>query len=634
MLKRNGTVFALAMTLAAVCALAGLFPRFQAERSNSSAALVTDIRDVAAMAREEGVTLSDALETLEGSGLTALALGELTGQDLVDGALPLVYGPVGSLTGGALPEGVVSEQAAVFVADEDPMKDRVLLFLAARFPGLLETPWNGGTLLVLPVVLDETLEAGILPDYAYLEAVARSGMPVIYRPGSTPGVGGEQAAGSVAMVLDRYPCIRCVVPSGLVVTGYPETGPLIEVLRERKIPVAKVEFSQQIGIGVIDRALFPAVLSLHSVKKEEIVKRRLTRDDLVERFVRAGRERSVRILYVRPSDLLSGSRLGAFAEECRRISGRLEKLGVSMEWPGTYGSRSSAPISALALALAFTALLLKVSGRFVHAPCSERRIMFLAAAGVLLLAAALLKIGLAARLAGALTAVFAATEGTLAALEGYKKPFRGILHGVGIIIAAGLAIAAFYGNTWYMLRMGTFSGVKATLLLPPLLVLLYDLKTREHPESLKEVLTRPPLWGEMLLAGLLLGAAALVVFRSGNVSFVPGWEIRFREMLEQLLTARPRTKELFVGYPALILWYYVRRADIWPHYREIFRLGVTMAFCSAINSFCHFHTHIMFIILRVFNGLWTGLLLGLFLAACLRWIVLPAWKRWGGLVVD
>jgi hypothetical protein len=49
----------------------------------------------------------------------------------------------------------------------------------------------------------------------------------------------------VASVLDAYPGIRAVVPAGLFVAGYPELGPLSEVLKERHILSPSVEFSQQ-----------------------------------------------------------------------------------------------------------------------------------------------------------------------------------------------------------------------------------------------------------------------------------------------------------------------------------------------------------------------------------------------------
>ena len=176
--------------------------------------------------------------------------------------------------------------------------------------------------------------------------------------------------------------------------------------------------------------------------------------------------------------------------------------------------------------------------------------------------------------------------------------------------------------------------MKATLFLPPLLVLLADLKRRVHPESLGELFRRPPLWGEIFLLVLLLGGAGLVLFRSDNVQFVPAFEVRMREFLERALVARPRNKEVFLGYPALLLWYFVRKADMWPSYREVFRLATVIGFSSAVNSFCHFHTPLFFILFRQFNGLWTGVLLGMISIVFLRFVIMPLWYRYGGLVTE
>jgi hypothetical protein len=33
------------------------------------------------------------------------------------------------------------------------------------------------------------------------------------------------------------------------------------------------------------------------------------------------------------------------------------------------------------------------------------------------------------------------------------------------------------------------------------------------------------------------------------------WEVKLRDLFEQTLMARPRTKEILLGYPALWLWY-------------------------------------------------------------------------------
>jgi hypothetical protein len=220
------------------------------------------------------------------------------------------------------------------------------------------------------------------------------------------------------------------------------------------------------------------------------------------------------------------------------------------------------------------------------------------------------KISAAARLLGGVTTALLATEATLWALDRYEKPFRGLLAGLMIVLGGGLVIAAFYGTSDAMLRLAPFSGVKLTLLLPPLLILAHDLKKRIHPESMIDIINRPPLWGELMLAVLLISAAVILTIRSDNASYVPGWEIRFRDLLERLLWIRPRTKEFLVGYPCLIICYVADRRGWIPNYREIFRIGASMAFASAVNSFCHFHTILPLTVARVVSGWCLGIVTG------------------------
>jgi hypothetical protein len=202
-----------------------------------------------------------------------------------------------------------------------------------------------------------------------------------------------------------------------------------------------------------------------------------------------------------------------------------------------------------------------------------------------------------------------------------------VIKGFAFAVIGGVSIAALFSEPLYMLRIKAFSGVKMTLILPPVLVLLYDLRKRIHPESLRDMLSRPPLWGELILVGVLLLGAGIILFRSDNVRIVPGIEIRMREFFERKLVARPRNKEIFLGFPCLILYYYVIKKGMWVHYREALRMGVVVGFSSVVNSFCHFHTPFIFILIRQINGLWVGIIIGVLSVAVLNYCLLPLYNR-------
>ena len=100
-----------------------------------------------------------------------------------------------------------------------------------------------------------------------------------------------------------------------------------------------------------------------------------------------------------------------------------------------------------------------------------------------------------------------------------------------------------------------------------------------------------------------------------------------RQTLEQLLVARPRTREVFIGYPSVLLYAFAVKMGLWTRYRELLRIGVVLGFSSVVNSFCHYHTPLLFILLRELHGLWVGVLLGVLAVAGLRYVILPLWHK-------
>jgi hypothetical protein len=441
----------------------------------------------------------------------------------------------------------------------------------------------------------------------------------------------QSSLATTRQILADYPDIAIVSPSGEIALGYPDMTPLVSLLKERNLPVAQTEFSRQLGASQLNWLSFPRLIPLHSVTNEELLVRRISRTALHERFVRAAVERSVRLLVLRPA--VSGnvtSALEHFGQEVEDLVDDLRAHGLQIGWPkSVFAERpgwSMSWMSALACSLIFLLSL----ARYVKRMSGARDMLPNPLAFVVLslfLAFAVYKAAIAARLVGAFAAALVVTEVSLMAMENSDRQWLSLLKAAFFALTGGLAIAALFSEPIYMLRLSSFSGVKLTLMLPPLLIVLHDMHRRVHPESLSEFLSRPPIWGEFFLGVTLLALLGLVLFRSDNVQFIPGIEARIRNALERLLIARPRNREVFIGYPCLLIYAFAVKAKLWGRYREVLRVGVVLGFASVINSFCHYHTPLLFILLREFHGLWTGTLLGLVSVFILKFAVLPLWRR-------
>lgn len=630
-------IFWIALVVALLLASGGLFARLKMEWSHRVTAVVVDYKDISSLSREGGIGPAELYPQLFERGVRGITVAEYTGKDLLTGVLPLVYGPLASVPP-ALRAGVKLplDRAAILVDNMEPALPNMMAYLRLRMPGLLKHPTAKQTLIVLPATVDELADSGLLPDFAALDFARKVEAAALFRPAPAAGVDGKKVAASLLWLKGKYPGIECVIPAGLVMAGYPDIASVASALKESGISMAQVEFVKQIGASQLCDAVKPNVLSLHSLVRDELIARRMTREQVVERMVRAVHERSIRILLMRPYDLYSAPKLEPFLQDLSEIHASLNARGYAVGWPTALPMRGSSLPGALSIAAIFVTCswfyLRRYIGTFPEK--ASRAECAVLAVGALILGLAIWKISFAARLVGGFAAALVATEATVWALDRYKKPFAGLVAGFLIVLAGGLCVAGFYGTTSAMLRLTPFSGVKLTLLLPPLLILANDLKKRVHPESFVEILKRPPLWGEFILCALLLGGALVMAIRSDNVAFVPGWEIRFREMLERLLWVRPRTKEFLFGYPCLIVYYaFVRRG--WAvHYREALRIGASLAFASAINTFCHFHTLLPLTIVRVANGWWLGILVGFIAVVAIDYIGGPFWRRAGKELFD
>ncbi len=205
----------------------------------------------------------------------------------------------------------------------------------------------------------------------------------------------------------------------------------------------------------------------------------------------------------------------------------------------------------------------------------------------------------------------------------------GILAGAVLISLAGaMMTAAPLSSTHFMLEMGIFRGVKLAQLLPLaffclLFVSYYGLFEKErkgnhlHPGDIVTALKWGiPVWALFLLAVVGL-AGYYYLARTGHETSVSVSDVEmiFRNDLEYLLLARPRTKEFLVAFPAIMLAVYcaVRRLPFWT---ALFGLAGTIGLTSVCNTFMHIRTPLYLGFVRTGYALLLGILVGIVFILC------------------
>ena len=332
-LMSGGSLFALLMLAAMLLASKDLYRRLSVEWSHRTVAIVAEYKDVVSLAKQSGSTPPLVLAELAKRGVRGLTVQEFTGRDLANGAMPLVYGPLTSMprqvsAGTGLPPG----SASILIDRSAPALPAILEYLNLKMPQSERRESGSQVLIVLPGTVDEFGDAGILPDFEALRFAQEERIASIFRPSPAPGSGSDRIAAAVAWVKNRFPSMACILPSGQIVAGYPDFAPLAAVLKENGISTAQAEFVRQVGAGALYGAVKPDILPLHSIVRDELVSRLLTRSQVVERMVRAAHERSIRLLLMRPYELYAAGRLPLFLEDLGRIHDSLASMGYSFGW--------------------------------------------------------------------------------------------------------------------------------------------------------------------------------------------------------------------------------------------------------------------------------------------------------------
>ena len=200
---------------------------------------------------------------------------------------------------------------------------------------------------------------------------------------------------------------------------------------------------------------------------------------------------------------------------------------------------------------------------------------------------------------------------------------------LGLAFVGGLIVAALLNDWRFFSKTEDFWGTKPAQMVPLALAVLLivgnfwptvvlgegaSASRRRVAQLCREFLTRPFTIRLMLIGFFMVFALWFWMARSGNESeiSVSEFEWRFRALLERVLMARPRNKEMFLAYPALVF-------SLWSARRGFLTLSAmagvvaVIAPIDVLNSFCQANNPLALALWRSMAGAIAGTLLGFLL---------------------
>jgi len=624
MAKKLGTMFLSAVLTVAVIlgAYLGLV-RFFSESGSRNVELVVDLRDLKTMAAYEKKPLAPILDQIRQIGLGEIGVFEETLPDA--SALGEIYYAKGSgiiRLKGFLSNlkigGIKPDATYIYTPDLKVMKriyDQLRWALGDKSLHLVNPQ-----VLMVDETEEELRDLGLGMSEAQQKFLEKKGFKIVPRVWHDP----RYHLGNLDAKISGLKGFSLVIFDGDKIIGYPDAIPaLAEALKKYNLKYGAVEIVKQDGDSKLRQLMGQAVVRVHSVPKDELEK--INKEEALDRFVRAVRERGIQVIYLRPflPPQIDGNpveyNLAYFTALRDKLAAAGFTLGPAEKGPALQVASWQVVLLAAGVFAGFVFLI----DLFVPLPIAIMLVIFLACWLPIAFIADPLHVLRIQKFLAWLAAVVFPSYAVIATFSRNRKPsvhlfYDSVMAIINVLAETSLGIFLMIGllaDYRFMSGVEVFPSVKTALVLPMLIIALYFIfklgGEGRLRDRLRSYLATKITLGNAIVGVLVLAALGVLVARSGNFSLpVPGFEKYFRNWLEMVLYIRPRTKEFLVGYPLLFLtaYYYFKGERQWLWL--LAALGA-IAPISVFNSFSHIHTPIMVSVMRTFNGLALGVVISL-----------------------
>lgn len=488
-----------------------------------------------------------------------------------------------------------------------------------------------------------------------VDIIKNCGMDIIPRTLSYNGWNDTDYAEAVVAGYDKYEILpEYIIVGGEAVFGYDEgTEFAKEYIKNHGITIGLIEDTTQrqniMQNGVDEVAIATDYDTVRVFSVWNYIQYRYQyygyegSEEIENTLFRAVTERNVRVIYFKPilqkDDHYSYvTNVEEYAKMFENLDNRLEEHGFERGSASTMADYSVSKIVQILIGIgaALGAVLLLRT----ILPMGRKSTLVLSGLGVLAVLAAYYVMPNTAVLVTSLAAaiVFACLGVTYYTASGRNaaeklgsdakvgqiliQSVRVLVVSVIIALVGGMLTCAPISSTNFMLEIDIFRGVKIAQLLPIAYFVVAFLayygytNDKKEPgrlewEDIKKLLFLDIKVWMVLALGVIGAVGAYYIMRTGHESSVEvsSMEMIFRNTLEEVLIARPRTKEFLLAFPAIMMMVYcaARRLKL---FTLVFGLAGVLGITSVINTFMHIRTPLYLGFMRTMYSLIFGMVLG------------------------
>jgi len=674
-MKNYKKVFLACVVLGLLSSLALNWQRIQVEKANTKLETVMEYNSLLRIALEEGVPKEKVFQAFKDRGVTTLALFDtnldklsqrgsvivLTGGQLLEQARTQVLKPEWQAIVSRPdfnPDALYLAQGSSARAFREAEQDIRLRFGADRLTEVSKAPrilrFTGDTVVSKnPIAGDQrgVREMDLGPSTDELEDVTKNGFMVAIRPTNyaarytaSAAPAEEQIDAFFKRLDDSGAKISLLMGSGVQMLGNREALPQVaKALTDRHITLGMVEGVTQLQFVRMDGMAELAKLMNYQVARTYVIadaeQRKMQGFDAFRRWSLADEERNIRVNYIKtfltPRD--NKNLLQTNLDYVDRVTKDVAAKGFVKDRADIYKVYQPSRLFYLPMAFSLTAawcLYLLLMGILPEKYYSEAvAILAILVCGALYVG----RLTLVTRQAIAFGAAVifpvlsmarmmrlwdeSGARGTIWLLAG--RTTIHLLETLVLSLIGASLVGGVLSDTRFLLEMEIYRGVKATFMLPVMLVFLLFCKThgfwqegeswRKPLARLEAFLDRPFNLKTLAILGVFAFVAWVFIGRSGHTAGVPvpAIELKLRYFLEQVMWARPREKEFMIGHPAFYIaaWAAWKKLPVW--FNGLCVTAAAIGQGSAVQTFAHMRSPILMSYVRAAGGYALGVLVGL-----------------------